>query len=427
MNIEILRKTAPPVKPVENINLTEPEFFTLDNGIPVYCLNAGDQEVLQLDLNFGFGTAADGLPLAAYFTNLCLKEGTKSYTSRQIAEQLDFYGATINASVTRDHSRLTLYCLNKHLHLLLPLLEELLLAPTFPLNEVKTIVNLSKQEFLVEMEKVKTIARRHFGMAVFGTSHPYGKYAVAEDYDKISHESLLEFYAKYYQSAKFRIIASGRIPLNLNRLLNKHLGQHAVKETLPMAIGPAEPASTKHHFIKKSGSLQSGIAIGKILFNMHHPDYSKMKIVNTIFGGYFGSRLMTNIREDKGYTYGINSVLMSMQYAGMLMIATQTGTEVTRPAVNEIFTEMERLRHEPVPREELDLVKNYMLGLLLQQADGPFAQGELLKMVLDYQLDLSYFQKFINTIKSVTTEEIQDLAVKYLDPNSMISVVVGEG
>jgi len=427
MNIEQLRTKAPKTHQVEKIDLPEPEHFRLDNGIPVYCINAGDQEVLKIDLNFPVGSANGEKPLAAYFTNQCLREGTENFSSAQIAEMLDYYGASLNTSVSRDDSRVMLFCLNKYLDQLIPVLGEILLRPTFPDAEVKTVAHRSKQEYLVEMEKVKVVARKEFGKVVFGESHPYGKYAAAADYDNIDGATLADFNKRYYLNAKFRMIVSGKIPANIRELLNDNFGWRQVTEIHRPENGAAIPPADKRlHFIEKPGSLQSGLAVGKAMFNLHHPDFIKMQVVNTIFGGYFGSRLMTNIREDKGFTYGINSHLVSMQQAGMLYIATQVGTEVTQQALDEIFDEMDRMRAEPVPQHELDLVKNYLLGVFLQQADGPFAQAELLKPVLDYKLDLSHYQRYIQTIKTITIEEIQDLAVKYLDPASMVSVVVGE-
>lgn len=426
MNIEILRKTAPFVKQAESLDLPEPELFLLDNGIPVYCIDAGDQEVLKIDLNFIAGSSLDEKPVVHYFTNSCLKEGTKNFSSQQIAETLDYYGATLTSGITKDDGRVTLFCLNKYLGQLMPVFGEIILLPTFPDNEVRTVASRSKQEFLVELEKVSFLARRNFGKTLFGADHPYGKSADVEDYDNINGDLLTAYYRKHYLNSKFRIIVSGRIPKHIRQLLNDHFGQHEVYGKSVQKLNQAGAPLTKSLFIEKPDALQSGIVIGKTLMNMYHPDFIKVKFVNTIFGGYFGSRLMTNIREDKGYTYGIHSVMLSMQHAGMLYITTQVGTDVTQQAIDEVFKEIDRLRSEPVPQDELDLVKNYNLGVFLQQADGPFAQGELLSSVLDYQLDLSYYKKYLETIKTITTEEIQDLAVKYLDPDSMLCVLAGK-
>lgn len=428
MNIETLRKTAPPLKQGKEIQLIVPSQFVLDNGIEVYCLDGGGQDVLMLDLAFAAGAALGDKPLVAHFTNKCLKEGTISYSSRQIAETLDYYGAVLSNSTTRDDARISLFCLNKHLEALLPVFAEVVLSPLFPETEIKTITEKSKQEFIVEMQKVRTLARRAFAKTVFGAGHPYGRTAEAAHYESVNSGLLSDFYNLYYQQARFRIIAAGRIPKNLRSLLNKAFGRHITSTAIAGMEFPQndDREVVKQLFVEKPDSLQSGLAIGRRMFNLHHPDYNRMQVVNTIFGGYFGSRLMTNIREDKGYTYGIHSSLVSMQQAGLLQITTQVGTEVTRQAMDEVFAEIDRMRNQPVPAEELELVKNYLLGVFMQHADGAISQAQLLRSVLDYQNDMSYYQRYLDTIKSITIEEIQDLAVKYLQPEEMIKVVVGK-
>jgi predicted Zn-dependent peptidase len=180
------------------------------------------------------------------------------------------------------------------------------------------------------------------------------------------------------------------------------------------------------HFTAKDDALQSALRIGKATINKKHHDFLPFMVVNTIFGGYFGSRLMTNIREDKGYTYGIGSGLASLNHAGMFFIASEVGNEVTGKAIEQIFIEIEKLRNEPVKEEELSLVKNYLLGTFLRSADGPFALADLFKATLDYGLDMSYYDTFLHTVKNITIKDIQDIAVKYLQPDSMIRLVVGK-
>ncbi len=426
MQTDLLRKKTPQIRTIDSIDLPNPTHFQLDNGVETWCINSGEQPVLKIDLIFKAGSIFGKNPLTSQITNLCLREGTKSYSSEQIAEIFDSCGASLNMHSNRDDARITLFCLTKHLNTLMPVLAEVVLSPIFPENEIKTVAENARQDFLVEMQKVKFISRRNFGRLVFGNDHIYSRYEDVVDYENINREDLLGFYQQFYESARFRIIASGKIPNDIRQTINKHFGKHRVLKQNPRPEGTVEPSQAKGvHFFEKADSLQSGLNIGKILFNLRHSDYNRMKVVSTILGGYFGSRLMANIREDKGFTYGIHSMTTSSQHAGLFHISTQVGTEVTQAALEEILKEIELLRSAQVKKSELELVKNYMSGLLQQQADGPFAQGEMLKTMLDYQLDFSYYKKYLETIKTVTIEEIQDLAVKYLDPNTMLSVVVG--
>ena len=427
MHTNLFRKTEPPISAIYDINLQDPIHFNLDNGVDVWGINFGELEVAKVDLLFDAGSVFGKNPLTSGFTNLCLREGTHNYTSDQIAEIIDNYGASIRLNSGRDSAGITLVCLTKYLKALIPLLSDIVLKPTFPEKELKTLTDRYRQNFMVDMEKEKVLSDRHFGKLAFGKNHIYHRYAKLEDYDNITPTDLIEFYEMFYKNSKFQIVISGLMPENIAELLNVYFGKHLIEENniKPQGAYEAEPASG-FHFFEKVNSLQSCINIGKPIFNIHHPDYIGMQVLNTMLGGYFGSRLMKNIREDKGYTYGINSFFLNLKFSGLFKIVTQVGAEVTKPAIDEIINEIERIRKAPAEEQELNLVKNYMLGNLLQLSDGSFGQSELLKTMLTFQKDISFYKKMITTIKSISKEEIQDLAVNYLDPNSMLSIVVGK-
>ncbi len=427
MTITELRKSPPPVKSVERISLQEPEKHLLDNGIPVYLIDAGTQELSRIELLYDAGSFFQSQNLQAYFTNNCLAEGTASYDSKTIAETIDFYGAYLKTSSEKDLATISLYSLNKHLDKLLPVLHELALNPTFPEDEVCTIVKKQKQEFLVNMEKVSFIARQRFSSLLFGENHPYGQMVLADDYENISNSLLRKYFEERYTGAKFTIIVSGKVPDKIIEKLNHYFGKHPVNPKQDITHIPAiNSTKQKDQFIAKRGTLQSALRLGKPIFNKLHPDYLKFKVMNTVFGGYFGSRLMTNIREDKGYTYGIGSGIASLRHVGMFFIVSEVGADVTQKALDEIFFEIDKMHTELVPDGELNLVKNYLAGSFLRSADGPFALAELFNTAYPYSLDMGFYAQYIETIKTITAEEIRDLAVSYLQPDSMIKLVVGK-
>jgi predicted Zn-dependent peptidase len=307
------------------------------------------------------------------------------------------------------------------------MLSEVAFEPVFPEEEVSTIIQKSQQEFLVNLEKVKFIAQLQFNKLIFGDDHPYAWTVTSDSYRQITADKLRDFHREFYTKRPFKIFISGKFPSNIQEILDAHFGHHKINRKANGSLNcKAQPSPENHHFVQKKDALQHAIRIGKTLFNKHHPDFIKMQVVNTILGGYFGSRLMTNIREDKGYTYGIGSSLLSLQHDGIFTIATEVGTDVKDQALEEIAKEIEKLRTELVPDEELKLVKNYILGTFLRSADGPFALSELLKSVVDYELTLDYFEDFLETVKSITANQIKDLAVKYLDPSTMVTLVVGK-
>ena len=188
---------------------------------------------------------------------------------------------------------------------------------------------------------------------------------------------------------------------------------------------PVQSSSELIHHTEKAESVQSAVIVGNISINKLHPDFIKLSVLNTVFGGYFGSRLMSNIREEKGYTYGIYSSFASYPYGGFLEIAAEVGKEVRQKTLNEIEHEINLLRTEVIDAEELQIVKNYLSGKILRSVDGPLKYSETLKGLLVYNQDVSYIHTLLKTIREVTAEELQQLAIKYLDFSKMYKVTVG--
>ena len=178
---------------------------------------------------------------------------------------------------------------------------------------------------------------------------------------------------------------------------------------------------------EKPGAIQSGIRIGRVL-NVKYGsnEFFKLQIINTILGGYFGSRLMSNIREDKGYTYGIGSAVVSMEDAIFFFISAEVGADVTNETLQEVYFELNRLCDDLVPKEELVMVKNYMLGSMLKSSDGPFSMADKYKSVYLKGEDLSFYDRYISMINKVTSEELLTVAKKYFNPEEMLEVVVGK-
>ncbi len=422
------RKNPPLVREIENIKLPEPGKEILDNDIPVYLINSGTQDVIRIDFIFKAGSYYQEMPLVSVFTANALQEETESFKANEIAEKIDFYGASLKTFITKDESCISLYTLSKYVDKLLPVLQEIILKPVFPNNELSTLVQKQKQEFIVNKQKVNFVARQKFDSLIFGDRHPYGKIAEEEDFDKINKKSLMKFYLDFYRNGKFQIVVSGKIPDDLTPKLNHFFGnrEHKTDNTKKDKVFSEAEKPPENHFVEMPDALQTAIRIGKKLFNIKHPDFIPFQVVNTILGGYFGSRLMTNIREDKGYTYGIGSGLMSFQRAGMFFISSEVGNDVAQNAVDEVYFEINRLRKELVPEDELKIVKNYLLGNFLRSADGPFALAELFNAVNGYGLNMDYYQHFINKIRTITSEEVIELAGKYLDPESMVRLMVGK-
>lgn len=424
----INRAIAPPIKEITSINFDEPLAYTLENGIPVYEINVGTQEIVKIEFVFKAGSYFQEHPLVASTCSNLLTAGSKKYTSSKLAERADYYGAFLNANAEKDTASVALFSLNKHLNKTIQLLHEVVKKPEFPEKELEVYVNNKKQEFAVNSQKVNFIARQNFPELLFGKTHPYGKKATIEDYNLLKQNLVIDFFNERYTAQNCKIIISGKITDLCRELIPFYFGEKDWRKSGHYKEKKYPIFSTKENLtvINTEKPLQSAIRIGKILFNKTHEDFIGMQLVNTILGGYFGSRLMTNIREDKGYTYGIGSGIISLKESGFFFITSEVGVEVTKETIKEIFKEIKILRTELISTDELETVKNYMLGQLLRGSDGAFALSEAFVAVNDFGLKMDYYQKYTKTLNAATPEYIKNLAKKHLNEEEMIQLVVGK-
>lgn len=421
------RIIAPDIQAIDHVSLPKVESITLDNGVPVYGINAGEQDVVKVELIFKAGKWYEEKNLVADYTNRMLREGTTRHTARQLADTFDYYGANIHYGAGFETGGATLYSLTKQTEHLLPLLFEVFTESTFPENELATILSNRKQRLLVDLKKNEFVANRQFVQALFGTVHPYGRVTEFADFDQLTLPDLKAFYEHQYNAINLTILVSGKFDDALLKQLNLLFGSAAFKGpaadvTLSHAVSPA--AELVHH-IEKADSVQTAIILGNHAINKHHPDFLKLSVLNTVFGGYFGSRLMSNIREEKGYTYGIHSSFVSYPHAGFMEISSEVGKDVKEATLTEIEKEIQLLRTELIEEEELQVVKNYMSGRILRSVDGPIKYSETFKGLLLYNQTPDYIHQLLRTIREVTAEELLQLAQQYLDYDKMYKVTVG--
>ena len=420
------RNIAPPIVDAVNFNLQLKPYqkFTLKNGVEVYSVHAGAEEVMAIEWVFRAGNAYEDNNLVAATTNFLLKNGTSTKTAFQINEHFDYYGSYLNRACYNETATLSLHTLTRHFEKLLPDVRELLTDSTLPQEELDIYRQNMKQRLKVSLKKADFIAGRLIDVYLFGEKHPYGKFSSAEDFDALQQEQVKEFYKKYYQQGKLIIFASGRLPANLEDLLNKYFGDLPYGDVPQLDI-PSSPATEKKYRVTNDEKgVQGSIRLARHFPNRHHPDFLKAQVLNTLFGGFFGSRLMENIREDKGYTYGIHSYLQNHIMQSAWMVTTEAGRDVSEATIEEVHKEMKLLRDELVDDEELLLVRNYMMGSILGDLDGPFQIMARWKNIILNDLDEQYFYNSINAIKTVTAEELQALAQKYLNPEEFYELVV---
>lgn len=421
------RTISPPNKKFEELKLENPEKIKLKNGLDLYLIESGLESVVRIDLVVNAGSVYQSKKLCATFTNDLLIEGTKNLSSENIAHKLDFYGAYLHTSTSKDNAVITLFTVAKHLEKLLPIFKEIITESIFPAQEFEIHRNRNLQEFLIKSEKAKIIANREFNKLIFGENTAYGQYLTVTDFDLINRDDLFDFHKTYYSPQNSYLIVSGRPDEESKILITKLFGDEwdNANSIITQPANIVSDAFKGDILFKKEKLLQSAIRIGKQTISKSHEDYANLLITNAICGGYFGSRLMSNLREDKGMTYGIRSFISNFKHASYFTIATEVNINQTSAAMKEIKKELEILQNEYVSDEELSLVKNYIYGNFQKNFDGPFALAEMFRSVMDIDSDFDFFNQTLKKIMQVDADIIQQTAQKHLDLNDMCNLVVG--
>jgi predicted Zn-dependent peptidase len=422
------RKTAPAIKdPVDfDLKLKPYDYFELDNGVPVYGIDAGEQDVIQVEMVFYAGNWTETKQSVAAATNFMLKNGTSTKTAFQLNEAFEYYGAYCTRACYNETSVVTVSSLSKHLPELLPVMREMVSDSIFPEEELATYKQNSKQRLSVSLKKSDFVAARLIDAYTYGEKHPYGKYTHAEDIDALTTADMKAFFKEHYLNGKLVIFVSGKLPANIKEQLNASfgsLGCSKLTEALPVI--PVQPATEKKYRISNDeNGVQGSIRLARPFPNRHHPDFPKVMVLNTVFGGFFGSRLMSNIREEKGYTYGIHSYVQNHLQQSAWLVSTEAGKDVCEATIEEVYKEMQLLREELIDEEELLLVRNYLIGTILGDLDGPFQIMGRWKNIILNGLDENYFYHSIDVIKNISAEELRTLAQQYLNPSEFYELVV---
>ncbi len=423
------RKTVPEIIDAVKFQLTLPPYrkITLRNGVDVYLVNMGTVDTLMMNVVFNAGNCFEEQNLVAPATNFMLKNGTRSKNAYEINEYFEYYGAYLNRSASHETAELNLHCMKKHFGELLPVVSELIADSIFPEDELEIYKKNMQQRLQVNLRKNDFIAGRLIDTYLYGPTHPYGRFSSIADYTALHIDAVKDFYKKNYQSGRCIIFIAGPLPEGIELLVEKNFGNlqigNSSKKDLPVA--PILPEKEKKYRVTNDpDGVQGAIRIARNFPNRHHPDFQKMQVLNNIFGGFFGSRLMANIREDKGYTYGIHSYLTNLTQESNLMISTEAGKEVTEETIQEVYLEMKRLREELIPEKELKTTRNFLIGTLLGDLDGPFQVAGRWKSLILNDLTEDYFYNGIENIKKIKPAELQELANKYLNPADFYELAV---
>ena len=418
------RKQGPIITEITNVPLLQVNNYQLSNGIEVYEVGGAIQDVIKLEIVFKAGRPYEPKKMVSKAVSYLMKEGTNDKSSVQIAEEFDFYGATVKTVTNLDDTRIILTSLSKHFPKVLDLVVEIMQKAQFPKKELDTYVENSIQNLQLDLAKDEFVSYRVLTEKIFGEDHPYGYNSSEPLFRSLSLDDIRQYHADSFGAANCTLYISGKTDAGTKSALEDHFGG-LEKKTPTTASIPAVVNQSEDVFIKSTNAHQTSIRIGKRMFNRKHEDYAALFFLSTLLGGYFGSRLMSNLREEKGYTYSIYSGLDDFIHDGYFYISADVGNEVAEDSIKEIKKELNLLRTSEITTEEVSLVKNYLMGNFLNSLDGPFNQSQVVRSFLSKSGDWRHFNTFIEQIKSIDPVSLSTIAEKYLDPQTMITVLVG--
>ncbi len=408
--------------PVEHIAFVKPTQFDVTEKVKLLWMKNVPNDTVRLDLFFDAGITRQQQSIPSIVHSL-LFSGTNEFSSVEIHEKIDAFGGFLDTDISFETAVVSIYCLREHILPISQIVSDAINGLSFRENEVEDNLRSMKQQYLVNQQKVKSVAQQQFRKKMFASSEAYAHVADVTHFEQAEITAYKKFWKEHYLNGLTRITLVGDLDTDTVDALIDLFGKWSMDDT-PKFEGNFLPEIGRFDFPKED-ALQTAIRMGRFLFKKDHPDYPEFQVLNTILGDYFGSRLMSNIREDKGYTYGIGTAFLELHENGYFVVVTEVGKDVCENTLNEIRYEFNRLQTELVPDDELELVKNYMLGQILKSADGPYAMLDLFNSVDMYGLTLDFYDNAIAKVRAITPERIQELAQQYLKWEDYLIITAG--
>lgn len=425
------RATPPPDVPMRAAPLPLPDTHMLPNGLRVLTLPDTRAPVVEFRLILPFAGRAYDMPdwvgLASATARL-MTAGTPTRTSFEIADEADRCGGSIGVSANTETALLSARCLSAHLEPMVALLADVLLNPTFPPDEVAIDRVNTLQRLRLQRSQPAFLAEERTRRALFGT-HPYARLAPDEDaLQRWGTDELLAFHAQHYRPTDATLLVVGDFdPAALLPLLGDALGAwQGAPATEPVSAPPMQTAETGWQLVPRPNSVQSHLMLGTLCPPREAPDSLALQLAVSLLGAGASSRLFLTVREQYGYAYSVGAHLDYYLRIGAFLAEAQTATENTHDAIRQIGAETERLIHEPIPADELHATQNYLIGRHMLRRITLGGIADLYKQVLIYGLPLDYWQHYPERIASITAEQAQAAAARYLAPSGFVTVVVSD-
>lgn len=425
----MLDRSVPPISSgIGSIDILKASTVTISDGeVPFHFLNAGQEEVFKFELTTAPTPQGKKDASLVMIVAKMLSKGTATRTAAQLQDELDFIGAFIGSNIGLDRTSISIYCLTRHFEKAISLFVDMLENSVLPQEELDILISRTSQELKVNMGKTSYVASRELRNKLY-PDHPYGLRLKKKVLKSIDRSDVLGYYKDgFFQDVNLYL--SGKVSEKEIGIVDKHFRGLKVfeksKTTKNKALTLLQPVSEQFDLHKK-GAVQASIRLGKQVISKSHKDYHAFFLTNQLFGGFFGSRLMKNVREDKGLTYGIYSSLVHADQSSFLVVGAEVAKEKVEDALREINFEIDKLKEQPVTNSELEVVRNYTLGKFVMGMNTPFSLMEKFKSIYHHGLEYSFYEEFIRQTREITTSDLKTIAEQYYDSDQMLTVVVGD-
>ncbi len=416
------RSKQPPFQKSLQFHLKEPLAISQHGKAPVFLLNGGDQEIIRLEFVFRAGKWFEPAPGLSHFTSVLLTRGTTGMSGNEIANQLDELGYHIETGSSADYAYFTVYGLTNNLPQASEIIRTCLTESCFPIRELKLEKEIYLQQLRVNQEKTSYLASRLFRQHLFGREHPYASEPEPEQLNALTSQMLTDYFSSYYRD--FDLFVAGKFNNQTEKSVLDLIEQlpwqrHADPEKA------ARPAVEKQATLPKPDAIQASIRIGKTCISRHHADYPYLALGTYLLGGFFGSRLMKVIREEKGLTYGIHAHINTYRKASVFSVAADVNQQHTDAAIEECLRQIRELREGRFSEKEIELARNHFIGNLQNEMSNAFAHMERFKALHLFQLPPAYYQNLLIKIDKARKEDIALAIEKHIHEKDMIIAVAG--
>ncbi len=421
------RATPPEINPLEPFVLPKPNRVTLANGIPVFYFENPNLDLIHILLQVRTGSLYQPKKHVCNFAYTLLKESSPTFSPEDLSEKMDYYGTNVTVNVGMNKVQILISVPKNNLRQILPDIAEFLISPTYREKSLEILQDKEVKNLAYNEQKTDYCAWRIMWREMLGQTFPaVSEFATTSSIRSVTTKDLQDFHRHSFNAENLTLFVTGNTDNAIRRQIEdiwKDVPHGIPAPELPLIS--VQNRAGEIFYQPMENSLQSSIVLCSLSMDFNDPERTAFSVLNTLTGGYFSSRLMQNLREKQGLTYGINSSSTFFGHQSVFAISSDVNGENTNRAVESCFEELQRLQNEPVSNEELDMVKNYMAGLQLRAVDTTVNAMQKFAYWHCFGLDETEMFRYLSEIKKVTPEEILSLAKKHFPYTKFTQIIVG--